>query len=90
MEKCILTECQDAIYSNGVCLKHWRHYRLSTQGASEFTVHPNGTVTYPIPENVRDCPNADEEIICPDCHEWTSVCEPCCNGAMSDDCTCYQ
>jgi hypothetical protein len=36
------------------------------------------------------CPNHKKEIRCPDCHEWTMVCEPCCNGAMSTECTCYE
>jgi len=32
------------------------------------------------------CPNLDEIIMCPECKEWTSLCEPCCGGSHCEDC----
>lgn len=30
------------------------------------------------------CPNSDVIEVCSKCKEWTQVCEPCCNGGVSE------
>lgn len=33
------------------------------------------------------CPNIDEIQVCPDCKEWTGICQPCCSsGRLCDLC----
>lgn len=29
------------------------------------------------------CSKADELQVCPECYEWTTICEPCCTRAPS-------